>query len=91
MPARKRDFLLGAMLVAASAPSLHAAEARIEETIVTAEKRSASVQETAIAITAFAIQEFVSTLGVVDETPLFFKPLGEVLHEYANSGYIVPN
>jgi Chlorophyll A-B binding protein len=44
-----------------------------------------------IAITAFAIQEFVSTLGVVDETPLFFKPLGAVLHEYANSGYIVPN
>jgi Chlorophyll A-B binding protein len=40
-----------------------------------------------IAITAFAVQEFVSSLGVVDETPLFFKPLGDVLHEYANSGY----
>jgi hypothetical protein len=44
-----------------------------------------------IAITAFAIQEFVSNLGVIDETPLFFKPLGGVLHDYANSGYIIPN
>jgi hypothetical protein len=44
-----------------------------------------------IAITAFAFQEFVSQLGVVDETPLFFKPLGYVLKEYANSGYIVPH
>lgn len=40
-----------------------------------------------IAITAFAVQEFVSRLGVVDETPIFFKPLGEVLHEYVNTGY----
>ena len=41
-----------------------------------------------IAITAFAVQEFVSKIGVVDETPIFFKPLGEALHEYANFGYI---
>lgn len=41
-----------------------------------------------IAITAFAVQEFVSKLGVIDETPLFFKPIGIVLKEYANSGYI---
>lgn len=41
-----------------------------------------------IAITAFAVQEFVSKTGVVDETPLFFKPLPEVLMEYTNSGYI---
>jgi Chlorophyll A-B binding protein len=41
-----------------------------------------------IAITAFAVQEFVSKLGVVDETPLFFKPLGAVISEYANTGYI---
>lgn len=41
-----------------------------------------------IAITAFAVQEFVSKLGVVDETPIFFKPIGSVLSEYANSGYI---
>ena len=41
-----------------------------------------------IAITAFAAQEFVSKLGVVDETPFFFKPIGSVLTEYANSGYI---
>ena len=42
-----------------------------------------------IAITAFAFQEFVSKLGVVDETPAFFKPLPTVMHEYANSGYIM--
>ena len=41
-----------------------------------------------IAITAFAVQEFVSQLGVVDETPIFFKPITSVFHEYANSGYI---
>lgn len=27
-----------------------------------------------IAVTGFAIQEYVSGLGVVDETPIFFKP-----------------
>lgn len=41
-----------------------------------------------IAITAFAVQEAVYKLGVVDETPVFFKPLGTVMTEYANSGYI---
>ena len=41
-----------------------------------------------IAITAFAVQELVTQSGVVDATPLFFKPLPEVLAEYANSGYI---
>jgi Chlorophyll A-B binding protein len=41
-----------------------------------------------IAITAFAIQELVSQTGVINETPLFFKPIGETLHQYANSGYI---
>ena len=42
----------------------------------------------AIIHTAFAVQEFVSKIGVVDETLVFFQPLGEALHEYANSGYI---
>ena len=28
-----------------------------------------------IAITAFAFQEYVSGLGVIDETPVFFRPL----------------
>ena len=41
-----------------------------------------------IAVFAFAIQEFVTKQGVVDETPLFFFPLVETLHKYANSGYI---
>jgi len=41
-----------------------------------------------IAIFGFAIQEFVSKQGVIDETPLFFFPLLETLHKYANSGYI---
>merc|ERR1712113_515889 len=44
-----------------------------------------------IAITAFAFQEAVSKVGVVDETPFFFFPLGTVMQEYANSGYVVPN
>lgn len=44
-----------------------------------------------IAITGFAFQEFIQKLGVVDETPAFFKPIGQVLHEYTNSGYYVPN
>ena len=44
-----------------------------------------------IAITAFAFQEFVSKFGVVDETPVFFKPLGTVLHDMTNSGYYIPN
>lgn len=41
-----------------------------------------------IAITAFAFQEYVSKLGVVEETPFFFKPLGAAMKEYANQGYI---
>ncbi|CAJ1933686.1 unnamed protein product [Cylindrotheca closterium] len=41
-----------------------------------------------IAITAFAVQEFVSKVGVVDETPLFFKPIATTIHEYTNAGYI---
>jgi hypothetical protein len=30
-------------------------------------------------------------LGVVDETPIFFKPIGTVMKEYANAGYYIPN
>lgn len=41
-----------------------------------------------IAVVGFAIQEFVSKQGVVDETPLFFFPIVDTLHKYANSGYI---
>jgi len=41
-----------------------------------------------IAVFGFAIQEFVSKQGVVDETPFFFFPIIETLHKYANSGYI---
>lgn len=41
-----------------------------------------------IAITAFAVQEFVTKVGVIDQTPIFFKPLTIALHEYANTGYI---
>ncbi|GKY94929.1 hypothetical protein MPSEU_000457800 [Mayamaea pseudoterrestris] len=43
-----------------------------------------------IAITAFAVQEKVTSLSVVKETPVFFKPLGEALHESANAGYYIP-
>lgn len=41
-----------------------------------------------IAITAFAVQEFVSKTGVIDETPLFFKPIATTIHEYTNAGYV---
>lgn len=44
-----------------------------------------------LAITAFAFQEFVTGTGVIDQTPVFFKPLMTVMHEYANSGYYIPN
>ena len=44
-----------------------------------------------IAIFGFALQEFVSKVGVIDETPLFFKPIGMVLKEYTNSGYSYPD
>lgn len=36
----------------------------------------------------FVPQELVTQSGVVDATPIFFKPLAEVIAEYANSGYI---
>mmetsp|Transcript_16133 Transcript_16133/g.23731 ORF Transcript_16133/g.23731 Transcript_16133/m.23731 type:complete len:343 (+) Transcript_16133:115-1143(+) len=41
-----------------------------------------------IAIFGFAIQEFVSKSGVIDETPFFFRPLAETLKMYTNSGYV---
>jgi len=41
-----------------------------------------------IAVVGFAVQEFVSKIGVVDATPFFFRPLGETIQEYANSGYV---
>merc|ERR1712222_304958 len=41
-----------------------------------------------VAILGFAVQEFVSKQGVIDETPFFFFPLIETMHKYANSGYI---
>lgn len=41
-----------------------------------------------IAIFAFAIQEFVTKQGVVDETPLFFFPLMQTIKMNVNSGYI---
>lgn len=43
-----------------------------------------------IAITAFAFQELVTKLGVVDATPIFFKPINTVIQEYTNSGYYTP-
>ena len=41
-----------------------------------------------IAVFGFAIQEFVSKIGVVNETPFFFHPLTETLKMYANNGYV---
>lgn len=41
-----------------------------------------------IAVFGFAIQEFVSKVGVVDETPFFFFPVMETFKMYTNSGYL---
>jgi len=41
-----------------------------------------------IAIFGFAIQEFVSQQGVIDETPIFFYPLSQAMKMMTNSGYI---
>mmetsp|Transcript_31358 Transcript_31358/g.72180 ORF Transcript_31358/g.72180 Transcript_31358/m.72180 type:complete len:169 (+) Transcript_31358:92-598(+) len=41
-----------------------------------------------IAITAFAVQEFVTKSAVVDATSVFFKPIEVVMREFTNSGYI---
>ena len=48
-----------------------------------------------LAIFGFAVQEATSKVGVVDETPFFFKPITQTLGPYmdhlTNSGYINPN
>lgn len=41
-----------------------------------------------IAVTAFAVQEWVSKIGVVDETPIFFFPISQTLKMFTNNGYI---
>jgi hypothetical protein len=41
-----------------------------------------------IAVFGFAIQEFISKVGVVDETPFFFFPVMETFKMYTNSGYM---
>ena len=38
-----------------------------------------------IAITAFAVQEFVSQVGIVDETPWFFRPIFETARPFLES------
>mmetsp|Transcript_26770 Transcript_26770/g.32854 ORF Transcript_26770/g.32854 Transcript_26770/m.32854 type:complete len:372 (+) Transcript_26770:38-1153(+) len=43
-----------------------------------------------IAITAFAAQEFVSHVAIIDETPFFFKPIWQTLSDSANNGYYIP-
>lgn len=41
-----------------------------------------------VAITSFAFQEYVTKLGVVRETPIFFKPVAVAMQEFANQGQI---
>jgi len=43
-----------------------------------------------VAITAFAAQEFVAHIPVVDQTPLFFHPITDVLMDQVPSYYIPP-
>jgi len=42
-----------------------------------------------IAITGFCFQELVTNIAVVDQTPIFFKPIFEVLS--SDNGYIYPD
>jgi hypothetical protein len=39
-----------------------------------------------IAITGFAFQEFVQQYAVVDQTPLLFKPVSDVVETYGSIG-----
>jgi len=39
-------------------------------------------------IAIFTIQKAVMKVGVMDETSLFFFPLGETLRNYTNLGYL---
>jgi len=41
-----------------------------------------------IAVVGFAFQEAITKIGVVDETPVFFYPLGQAMKMFINSGYI---
>merc|ERR1712241_339313 len=42
-----------------------------------------------LAITGFCFQEVVTHIAVVDQTPIFFKPIFEVLNDQV-PGYIIP-
>jgi len=44
-----------------------------------------------IAITAFAAQEFVTHIAIVDQAPIFFKPIWQVVSEFSQSGYSMPD
>jgi hypothetical protein len=41
-----------------------------------------------IAVVGFAIQEFVTKQGVIDETPFFFRPFGSYADILPHSGYL---
>jgi len=43
-----------------------------------------------VAITAFALQEFISGVAVVDQVPFFFHPITDTLFGAANDGYVIP-
>ena len=39
-----------------------------------------------LAIVGFAIQEFITKMAVINETPIFFKPFGDVVAHLLESG-----
>jgi len=41
-----------------------------------------------LAVTGFAIQEFVTKIGVVNQTPLFFHPISDYFESLTNTGYL---
>merc|ERR1712194_899794 len=64
--------------------SLYPGDAEGQKKMQTAEIKNGRLAM--LAITAFAAQEFISGVAIVDQVPFFFRPITQVLSDYANSG-----
>ena len=77
-----KDYLPGDFGLRVGYPSAEAGQKRMQ----LAEIKNGRLAM--IAIFGFALQEFVTKQGVIDETPLFFFPIMETMNRYLHSGYI---
>ena len=82
MKSDNKDYLPGDFGLRFGYPSSEAGQKRMQ----LAELKNGRLAM--IAIFGFAVQEFVSKQGVINETPFFFFPFVETMHRLANSGYI---